>query len=71
MNEALDRELEERLVRYARIDTQSDESSTTSPSTEIQLGLQRLLVDELRALGAVDVTPTGYGAVIATLPATV
>ena len=26
-----DRELEERLVRYARIDTQSDERSTTSP----------------------------------------
>ena len=29
-----DRELEERFLRYVRIDTQADEKSTTSPSTE-------------------------------------
>ena len=28
-----DREVEERFLRYARIDTESDEKSTTSPST--------------------------------------
>lgn len=66
-----DRELEERLVRYARIDTQSDEASTTTPSTEQQYDLLNLLVDELQALGAQDVTLTDYGAVIATIPATV
>ena len=64
-------ELQERLVRYARIDTQSDESSDTTPSTAIQLDLQRLLVDELAEIGAEDVTLTDYGAVLATIPATV
>lgn len=63
-------ELEERLVRYARIDTQSDEASTTTPSTRKQYDLLRLLVDELRAMGAQDVTLTDYGAVLATIPAT-
>jgi tripeptide aminopeptidase len=65
------RELEERLVRYARIDTQSDETSTTTPSTEQQYDLLNLLVDELRAIGAQDVRLTDYGAVLATIPATV
>lgn len=64
-------ELEERLIRYARIDTQSDETSTTSPSTSKQLDLLKLLADELRSMGAQDVTQTDYGAVLATIPATV
>jgi tripeptide aminopeptidase len=66
-----DRELEDRIVRYARIDTQSDETSPTSPSTAIQLDLLRLLADELREIGAQDVRLTDYGAVLATIPATV
>jgi tripeptide aminopeptidase len=70
MSETFDRELEDRLVRYARIDTQSDERSPTSPSTERQLDLLRLLADELREIGAEDVTLTEYGAVLATIPAT-
>ena len=65
------RELEERLVRYASIDTQSDETSATSPSTACQLDLQRLLVTELQAIGAQDVRLTDYGAVLATIPGTV
>jgi tripeptide aminopeptidase len=69
-NALFDRELEDRLVRYARIDTQSDESSTTSPSTSKQFDLLRLLVDELNAIGAQDVTLTDYGAVLATIPST-
>jgi tripeptide aminopeptidase len=64
-------ELEERLIRYARIDTQSDETSPSSPSTERQLDLLRLLENELRGIGADDVRLTGYGAVLATIPATV
>ncbi|HYE62254.1 MAG TPA: peptidase T [Phycisphaerales bacterium] len=66
-----DRELEERLVRYCRVDTQSDEKSSTSPSTERQFGLLRMLVDELKAMGAQEVTLTDYGVVLATIPATV
>jgi tripeptide aminopeptidase len=56
-------------VRYARIDTQSDAASTTYPSTEKQLDLSRLLVDELHDLGLeVELDPHGY--VLATVPAT-
>ena len=66
-----DHELEERLVRYCRIDTQADEKSPTSPSTAIQFDLLNLLVDELKEIGAQEVTLTDYGAVLATLPATV
>ncbi len=64
-----DRELEERLLRYAAIDTQSDEASASTPSTERQLVLQRVLIDELIGIGAEDVRLTGYGAVLATIPA--
>ena len=63
-------ELEERLLRYVQIDTQSDESSSTTPSTAKQYDLLNLLVEELDALGAHDITLTDYGAVIATVPAT-
>ena len=66
MDNELDRELEERLVRYARIDTQSDEKSSTAPSTEIQLDLLNLLVDELNDFGAQDVRLTAYGATVFT-----
>jgi tripeptide aminopeptidase len=62
------RETEERLLRYAAIDTQSDETSPTSPSTERQLVLLNLLRDELAAIGAENPTLTPYGAVLATLP---
>src|SRR5215831_693567 len=69
VNSTFDRELEERFLRYVRLDTQSDEKSTTSPSTEKQFHLLRLLADELKAIGAEDVRLTGYGAVLATIPA--
>lgn len=71
MRSEFDQELEERLLRYARIDTQSNESSPTSPSTEIQFDLLRLLKDELQEIGAQEIRLTSYGAVIATIPATV
>jgi tripeptide aminopeptidase len=65
------REVEERLLRYVVIDTEADESSPTTPSTAKQLDLARMLERELRELGAADVRLTDYGAVIATIPATV
>ena len=63
-------ELESRLLRYTAIDSQSDETSDTSPSTAIQLDMANLLKDELLAMGAAEVQITAYGAVLATLPAT-
>ncbi len=70
MRTEFDAELEARLLRYTAVDTQSDETSGTSPSTAIQLDLQRMLVAELTEIGASDVRLTDYGAVLATLPAT-
>ena len=64
-------ELEERFLRYVKIDTTADPSSSTSPSTQIQFDLLNLLVEELKEIGAQDVTLTAYGTVLATIPATV
>jgi tripeptide aminopeptidase len=70
MTHTFDQELEDRLVRYAAIDSQSDADSPSSPSTEIQFGMLRLLEQELGEIGAKDVQVTGYGAVLATIPGT-
>jgi tripeptide aminopeptidase len=61
----------ERFLRYVRIDTQSEEDSETYPSTEKQLDLLRLLVDELEAIGLEDASIDEHGYVTATLPSTV
>ncbi len=60
----------ERFLRYAVIDTQSDPYSPTSPSTEKQKNLGRLLAAELKALGLEDAHLDEYGYVYATIPAT-
>ncbi|MGX9350232.1 peptidase T [Shimia sp. W99] len=63
--------LQARLVTYCAIDSQSDENTTSQPSTAIQLDMARHLVAELETIGASDITLTAYGAVLATVPATV
>jgi tripeptide aminopeptidase len=60
----------ERLLRYVRIDTQSDADSDTYPSTAKQLDLLRLLLAELHELGLDDAAIDDNGYVTATLPAT-
>jgi len=69
--EALGEELLERFLRYVAIDTQSAVDSSTYPSTEKQLDLSRILVDELQALGLEDAELTEPGYVFATLPGSV
>lgn len=61
----------ERFLRYVKIDTQSDETSSSRPSTAKQLDLCRLLVEECRALGLEDVAINDGGVVTATVPRTV
>ena len=63
-------ELEERFLRYVKIDTQSDETSNEAPSTKRQLALLRLLKQELDEMGAADLRITGYGCLLATIPPT-
>jgi tripeptide aminopeptidase len=60
----------DRFLRYVRIDTQSREDQPQIPSTPGQWDLSRLLADELRALGAEDVTISPHAIVMATVPAT-
>ena len=60
----------DRFLRYVRIDTRSDERSTTSPSTPGQLVLMRMLVEDLRTIGLDEVTLDEHGYVMATIPAT-
>ena len=60
----------ERFLRYVQVDTQSDESSTTYPSTAKQLELLRSLVDELKSIGLADASIDEHGYVMATIPAT-
>ncbi|WP_107941932.1 peptidase T [Metasolibacillus sp. FSL H7-0170] len=62
-------QLIERLIRYAKIDTQSDFASTTTPSTMKQFDLLNILKDELAEIGLTDITLDEYGYLFATLPA--
>jgi tripeptide aminopeptidase len=59
----------ERFLRYVVIDTQSDASSPTCPSTEKQRDLGRLLASELKAMGLADAHLDEHGYVYATIPA--
>ncbi|MBU6459224.1 MAG: peptidase T [Bradyrhizobium sp.] len=60
----------ERFLRYVVIDTQSDPSSPTCPSTEKQRNLGRLLANELQAIGLRDAHLDEHGYVYATIAAT-
>lgn len=59
----------ERLIRYAKIDTQSDFTSETTPSTQKQFDLLHVLKDELAAIGLTDITLDDNGYLFATLEA--
>lgn len=59
----------ERLIRYAKIDTQSDFASSTIPSTQKQFDLLHVLKDELADIGLTDITLDENGYLFATLPA--
>ncbi len=61
----------ERLLRYAQVDTQSDPESATCPSTEKQMDLARILVEELTEIGLKEVSLDENGYVMASLPANV
>ncbi len=58
----------ERFMRYVQIDTQSDPSSTTFPSTEKQKDLSRILVEEMKSIGIEDAYMDEFGYVFGTVP---
>ncbi len=59
----------ERLLRYAAIDTGSDETSEVTPSSAGQLVLAKKLAEELRELGVSDVYVDGHAYVYGKIPA--
>ena len=65
--ESLKVTLLERFLRYVQIDTQSDDQSTTSPSTEKQKNLGKVLVEELLEMGIENAEMDNFGIVYATL----
>lgn len=60
----------ERLIRYAKVDTQSNEENSITPTTPGQLELGSMLVEELKQIGLSDANMDANGYVMATLPAT-
>lgn len=70
LTEEIREPLLKRFLHYVSIDTQSDETSQSFPSTGKQLGLLRLLRDELLRLG-LSALLDEHGYVMASLPASV
>ncbi len=62
--------VKDRFLRYVKIDTQSDASSDSIPSTPKQKNLGKVLVKELLEMGIIDAHLDEWGYVYATIPAT-
>lgn len=60
-----------RFVSYVTIDTESDPTSASTPSTEKQWDLANKLAEELKQIGMEDVTIDEHAYVMATLPSNV
>lgn len=61
----------DRFISYVIIDTESDASSPTTPSTSKQWDLANKLVEELKSIGMQDVTIDDKAYIMATLPSNV
>ncbi|HSN48414.1 MAG TPA: peptidase T [Flavobacterium sp.] len=61
----------DRFISYVIIDTESDSSSETTPSTKKQWNLANKLVEELKTIGMQDVTIDDKAYIMATLPSNV
>ena len=65
------KQIKDRFLRYIQIDTQSDPASDSTPSTEKQWDLARLLAKELEDIGLEDVSIDENAYIMATLPSNV
>lgn len=62
-------DLTKRFLKYIKIDTTSDESSETCPSSPKIWDLAKVLVEDLKELGLEDITIDENSYIMATLPA--
>jgi tripeptide aminopeptidase len=60
--------VQNRFIKYAKIDTSADPESKTFPSSEIQKDLARVLVEELIEIGIKDAEMDEHGYVFASIP---
>ena len=65
------KEIFERFLKYIKIDTQSDESSETCPSTAKQFDLANIIFDDLKSMGLENVSLDDKGYIMATLPSNI
>ncbi|MEI6056431.1 MAG: peptidase T [Lentisphaerota bacterium] len=65
----MNKRLLQSFIRYVKIDTRSDSSSDTCPSTQKQFNLAKVLEAELRELGLTDIRLDEHCYLCATLPA--
>nr|WP_315420877.1 peptidase T [uncultured Pedobacter sp.] len=63
----INKSLEQRFIKYAKIDTQSDPNSPTCPSTPKQKNLGKVLVQELLQIGISDAEMDDNGYVYGTI----
>jgi len=68
LNATYRQQLLDRFLRYVKVDTRSDEASESSPTTEKQKDLSRMLNEELKELGCSDAEMNEWGYVFATVP---
>ena len=59
----------ERFLRYVKVDTKAVENAGKYPSSDGQLELGRMLVEELKAMGIEDAEQDEHGIVMGTVPA--
>lgn len=60
--------VENRFIKYAKIDTTADPNSTSFPSSMIQKDLGKVLVEELKSIGIEDAEMDEWGYVFGTIP---
>tara|TARA_R110002073_G_scaffold72537_1_gene177207 strand:- start:188968 stop:190203 length:1236 start_codon:yes stop_codon:yes gene_type:complete len=60
-----------RFIKYVKIDTQSDPNNPEFPSTKKQWDLAKILVEDLKEIGMVDITLDDNCYIMATLPSNV
>lgn len=61
----------EKFLKYVAMDTESDEASSTCPSTAKQLDLGKLLLEELKAMGVDSANMDENGYVMAEIPSNI
>lgn len=65
------KEVFERFLKYIKIDTQSDDTSDTYPSTKKQFDLAKVLQKELQEMGLKDISLDEHCYLMATLPSNI